>query len=83
VDFLVLLALVLITWIQKHTPDALLGRMMSLLLLANTGLIPLSQALAGALIGWSLSGLFLAAGALMLLVAALLFLSPELQAVEL
>jgi MFS family permease len=92
VDFLVLLALgvgngylalLLITWIQKHTPDTLLGRMMSLLLLANTGLIPLSQALAGALIGWSLSGLLLAAGALMLLVAALLSLSPALRAVEL
>jgi hypothetical protein len=32
--------------------------MMSLLFLADIGLVPLSRALAGALVGWSLSGLF-------------------------
>jgi MFS family permease len=37
-------AIILITWIQSHTPKAMLGRMMALLMLAGTGLTPISQA---------------------------------------
>ena len=92
VSFAVLLALglgngymgiTLITWVQKGTADAMLGRMMSLVLFANVGLIPLSQALAGALVGWNLTGLFLIAGALVLVVAALLPLSSEIRTTQL
>lgn len=60
-------AIVFFTWVQSRTPPEMLGRMMSLLFTFNLGLTPLSQALAGAIIKLSLTGLFLVAGALTLL----------------
>lgn len=39
-----------ITFLQRQTPKEMLGRMMSLIMLANVGLLPISQALSGALI---------------------------------
>jgi hypothetical protein len=76
------LTIALVTWLQQRTPQDLLGRMMSLLLFANMGVVPLSQALAGIALGWSLTGLFLGAGTLVLVVAALLSLSRELREVR-
>jgi predicted MFS family arabinose efflux permease len=52
------------TALQRRVPRSLLGRLMSLVLLFNVGLAPLSQALAGVIIKWSLSGLFGLAGGL-------------------
>jgi hypothetical protein len=46
----------------------MLGRVMSLLILANLGLTPLSQAVAGGLIKLSLPGVFIGAGLLIVLV---------------
>jgi MFS family permease len=73
------ISLVLFTWVQQHTPPAMLGRVMSILMLAGTGLGPFSQALAGALSKWSLTGLFALSGGLMLLVALWLALNPDLK----
>jgi hypothetical protein len=73
------LTIVLFTWLQQRTPQDLMGRMMSLLLFANMGLLPLSQALAGTALNWSLTGLFLGAGSLVMVAAALLSLSRELR----
>jgi MFS family permease len=58
-----------ITLLQQSTPREMLGRLMSLLLFASTGLLPLSEALSGAVSRWSLTALFVGSGALMLLVA--------------
>ena len=51
-------AVLSITWIQTRTPKEMLGRMMSLLILSSTGLIPISQAIAGALSKWNLTVAF-------------------------
>lgn len=59
-----------ITLLQQSTPRTMLGRLMSLLLFASTGLLPLSEALSGAVSRWSLTALFAGAGILMLFVAA-------------
>ncbi|HEY3345777.1 MAG TPA: MFS transporter [Anaerolineaceae bacterium] len=59
------LAVTLITLLQRRTPARLMGRMMSLVMVANMGLVPVSQALAGALSRWSLTGLFEIGGVLM------------------
>jgi MFS family permease len=65
-----------ITSIQRMTPKDMLGRVMSLILLAGVGLVPVSQALSGAFIKLSLTGLFVGAGILMLIVSIWLALQP-------
>jgi hypothetical protein len=50
--------IIFFTAMQRRVPGFLLGRLMSLVLLFNVGLTPLSQALAGVVIKWSLAGLF-------------------------
>jgi MFS transporter len=52
-------------WMQMRVERALLGRVMSVLMFAAVGLVPVSLALSGALASWSLGGLFIAAGALL------------------
>jgi MFS family permease len=70
------LEITVITSIQRMTPKVMLGRVMSLILLAGVGLVPVSQALSGAFIKLSLTGLFVGAGILMVLVAIWLALQP-------
>lgn len=73
-------AILLFTWVQARTPRAMLGRMMSILMLTNTGLVPVSQALSGAVAKWDLTMLFVGAGALELLVAVGAAFRPEIRA---
>jgi len=73
------IAIILFTWMQIRTPKAMLGRMMSMMMLSNTGLVPISQALSGAISRWSLTGLFAVAGALMLVVVFFTAPRPELK----
>ena len=56
--------------------------MMSLVMLAGVGLVPISHALTGALIKLSLVGLFIGAGMLMLLVAVWLALQPVTRTIH-
>ena len=72
-------AILMFTWMQTNTPKAMLGRMMSMVLLAGTGLVPISQALSGAVIKWSLETLFVAAGLLIVLVAVWVARQPGLH----
>lgn len=58
-----------ITWIQARTPEVMMGRVMSLLLAAELGLVPISNAATGALIKISLDGVFIGGGALMALLS--------------
>lgn len=62
-----------ITALQRNTPREMLGRLMSLILLAGMSLVPLSQAIAGSFLRWSVTGLYLTGGGLML--ACAIFLS--------
>jgi MFS family permease len=63
------LAIMLITALQRRTQREMLGRLMSMVLLANLGLMPLSQAIAGAVLLWNVPVLFLTAGGLLALCA--------------
>ncbi len=58
----------LVSWIQQRVDRAVLGRVMSVLMLAAVGLMPVSLALAGVAIRWGLAATFAASGALVLLV---------------
>lgn len=55
-------------WIQQRIAIEVRGRVMSVLMLAVVGLMPVSLALAGVLVAWSLPRMFLIAGGLMVLV---------------
>jgi MFS family permease len=73
------ISITLFTWMQLRTPKAMLGRMMSMMMLSNTGLVPISQAISGAVSRWSLTALFAGAGILILLVALWTAPQPELK----
>jgi MFS family permease len=70
------LGLSLITFIQTHTPREMLGRVMGMVLFANLGLVPVSQAISGFLIKLSLNGLFIGAGVLTVAIAAWMLFTP-------
>lgn len=57
------IGITLMTSVQRSTDARFLGRVMSLIMLAIVGLMPLSQALAGVVLGASPAALFLGAGA--------------------
>lgn len=61
------ITIVLFSWIQTRTPKNMLGRIMSLVMLAGNGLIPVSLAISGAVSAWNLTMLFVSAGCLIVL----------------
>lgn len=67
------------TWIQIRTPEHLLGRTLSMMMFASVGLVPVSQALCGALIKLSITGLFVAAGCILTLINLLVMFTPEIK----
>jgi MFS family permease len=70
------IAITLITVLQRSTPPAMMGRLMSMVLLANLSLMPLSQAFAGAILRWNVLALFVISGGL-LLALSLYLLIPK------
>jgi MFS family permease len=68
-----------ITWLQRRTPQNMLGRVMSLLMFAAMGLNPISMALAGVFIGLNAMATFVGAGVLM---TAIIFLAALNQGVR-
>jgi MFS family permease len=76
------ISITMFTWIQRRTPIEMLGRMMSMITLASMGMTPLSQALAGAISKWNLSGLFAFSGGLLLLATFISALRPELKSLS-
>jgi MFS family permease len=71
------------TWIQARTPQHLMGRMMSLIIFASVGLVPVSQAVSGVVASWSLTGLFVGAAVLLGLVVVRAWFVPTLRAMGL
>lgn len=74
------IAILMFTWMQTTTPKEMLGRMMSILMFSSTGLIPVSQAISGAVSKWDLTFLFATAGALTVLVTLWAAFQPGLKA---
>jgi len=72
-------AILMFTWMQTNTPKDMLGRMMSMVMLAGNGLVPISQAISGAVIKWNLEALFVSAGALVVFVALWAATQPGLK----
>lgn len=59
------MSILLLTGLQRNTPQEFLGRVMSVVIFASMVLMPFSQAIAGALLIWNVQLLFLGAAALM------------------
>ncbi len=67
------------TWLQKRIPQELMGRVMSLIMIASVGLAPISNALAGAISQINLNMLFIGGGGLMAAVSLFAILLPEVH----
>ena len=76
------LAITLISTLQERTPQAMLGRMMSLILFANVGLVPVSQTVSGALIKLDMNSLFIGAGILMALLGVWMAFNPTTRSLS-
>jgi hypothetical protein len=70
------------TWLQTRTPEAMLGRVMSLVMFASIGLAPVSMALSGALLDVNVAGVFAVAGTLMTTLVLLSMLNPAVRSME-
>ena len=73
------IAIILFTWIQNRTPKDMLGRMMSIIMFCSTGLVPVSEAVSGAVSKWNLTLLFAGAGLLCVLVTVWAAFQPGLR----
>jgi MFS family permease len=76
------LGVITISWLQERTEPRLIGRVMSFAMFSAVALDPISFALAGVLVELDLTAMFLAAGALLLLTAALGALSRTMREVD-
>jgi MFS family permease len=72
----------IMAWFQQRVDRQMLGRAMSVITLAAVGLQPLSLAIAGFAVTWSLSGMFASAAALMLLVTTLAALHEPVRSIQ-
>jgi MFS family permease len=72
----------LLAWFQQRVDRAMLGRVMSVLMFASLGLMPLSLAAAGVAIQWNPSGMFAGAGVLVLVVAFIAALQRPVREID-
>ncbi len=72
----------LIAWFQQRVERAMLGRVMSVLMFAALGLMPLSLAVAGVVVQWSLPGLFAGSGVLVLVVTSFAGLNRPVREID-
>ena len=64
------------TWLQRITPHALLGRVMSILMLMSMGLVPIADAIMGFVIEWSLDAAMIGSGVFLMLFCGIIALHP-------
>jgi MFS family permease len=72
----------LLAWFQQRVERAMLGRVMSVLMFASLGLMPLSLAAAGVAIQWNMRGMFVAAGVLVVVVTLLAALQRPVREID-
>ncbi len=72
----------IMAWIQGYVDRALIGRVMSVLMFAAFGLMPVSLVLAGAIAELHLQAMFVGAGALIVLTTATAGLSPSTRTID-
>ena len=73
---------ILVPWMQMRTDPSMLGRVMSMFMLASLGLTPLSYVAAGWLAGISYTLVFFIGGAIVLSTAAFALLNPTIRTIR-
>ncbi len=73
--------ILMITWVQRKTPMNMMGRMMGMMMFASAGLLPVSFAVSGAVIRWSLPGVFIIAGGTMVVLGVIMVFLPSLRSI--
>jgi MFS family permease len=73
---------VMLAWLQTRTNPQMLGRVMSLVMLASLGLAPFSFAIAGALVDLHATIMFAAAGAIVLGAMGLSAVNPVVRSID-
>ncbi|MDX1414473.1 MAG: MFS transporter [Candidatus Promineifilaceae bacterium] len=68
------------TWLQRRSPERLLGRVMSLLMFSFVGLAPVADIAIGGLIEWNLNAVLLICGSLLALIAFFVAFQPAVRA---
>lgn len=76
------LGVVVVATLQERVPNQLLGRMMSLIVLVTVAFDPFSYVLAGALLPYGTTTLFLVSGSTVLACAALVATSPAIRSLR-
>jgi MFS family permease len=71
------IVILVLTGLQRNTPQEILGRVMSTAIFANLALIPFSQAISGAVLRWNTEILFLGASILMIGAAIYIYVSRD------
>ena len=71
--------IMLTTWLQSRTPQRMLGRVMSMLMVAAVGLSPVSNAVSGALIRFSLGWVFAGSGAALAIIGLIALTRREIR----
>ncbi|HVU12906.1 MAG TPA: MFS transporter [Phototrophicaceae bacterium] len=69
----------MMTWLQRRVPEALMGRVMSLIMFASMGIAPVSSAVAGVILNVNLELLFVGAGALMAVITLISLVMPPVR----
>jgi hypothetical protein len=69
-------------WFQQRVDRAVLGRVASVMMLSAFGLMPLSMAASGIAVAWSAPGMFMIAGAAVMLVSAFGATQKDVRAIE-
>ncbi len=69
-------------WVQTRVEHAMMGRVMSVMMFAGFGMVPVSYALAGALTQWRLAAPFLIPGAFLTLVALVALNSRAVRTID-
>lgn len=72
----------IVAWFQQRVDRNMLGRTMSVIMLAAVGLQPISLAIAGIAVAWNVAGMFAGAAALMLLVTTLAALHEPVREIQ-
>jgi MFS family permease len=70
------------TWIQSRVDRALMGRVMSVLMLSGFGPIPISYAITGALVQWNLEAAFILPGVVLAVAATAGLARRDVRAID-
>ncbi len=71
--------ILILTWLQHRTPREMMGRMMGVAMFASVGVAPISFAVAGAVIAWSYTSLYIVSGVLILAISLRVVMMPEIR----